>query len=250
MDAIDAVKMGLVEEFSMKDVGELAYILGIQVGHDSANKTITIRQDGYINMILEKFQMHNAKLMSIPIPHGVKLVKLDAQEVSTIDLKVYQSKVGSLMYAMLCTRPDLTYAVSQISQFNNHRSEERDATANHIFKYIRGTSELGIMFDGKVGLEMRGYSDANWGGEVDRKSVGGYLFCLAGGAVSWAAKKQPTVALSSTESEYMALTQAVKESIWIQCLIKEIGISVAHANVIYADNQGSIALAKNPEYHV
>jgi hypothetical protein len=115
---------------------------------------------------------------------------------------MYQSKVGSLMYAMLCTRPDLAYAVSQISQFNNHPSEEHDAAANRVFKYLRGTSNLGITFDGKVGLEMRAYSDANWGGEVDRKSVGGYLFCLAGGAVSWAAKKQPTVALSSTESEY------------------------------------------------
>ena len=79
--------------------------------------------------------------------------------------------------------------------------------------------------------------------------MGGYLFCLAGGAVSWPAKKQPTVALSSTESEYMALTQTAKESIWIQRLIKEIGISVANANIIYADSQGSIALSKNPEYH-
>jgi len=97
---------------------------------------------------------------------------------------------------------------------------------------------------------MRAYSDANWGGEVERKSVGGYLFCLAGGVVSLAAKKQPTVALSSMESEYMALTQEAKESIWIQCLIKELSIPIANANVIYANNQGSITLANNPEYHV
>jgi len=173
----------------MKDVGELAYFLGIQVNRDRTNKTITIRQDGYVNMILEKFQMLDAKPASIPIPHGVKLIKLDKQEESTIDGKIYQSKVGSLMYAMLCTRPDLAYTVSQISQFNNHPSEEHDAAANCVFKYLCGTSNLGITFDGKVGLEMRAYSDAKWGGEVDRKSVGGYLFCLAGGAVSWAAKK-------------------------------------------------------------
>ena len=113
-------------------------------------------------MILKKFQMLDAKLISIPIPHGAKLVKFDTQEESSIDPKIYQSKVGSLMYAMLCTRPDLAYAVSQISQFNHHPSEEHDATANRIFKYLRGTSNLGITFDGKVGLEMKAYSDANW----------------------------------------------------------------------------------------
>src|SRR5579859_1528139 len=249
IDTIKAVKRGLAEKFNMKDVGELTFFLSIQVDRDRTNKTITIRQDGYVNMILKKFQMLDAKPVSIPIPHGAKLIKLDTQEESSIDPKIYQSKVGSLMYAMLCTRPDLTYAVSQISQFNKHPSEEHDTATNHIFKYLRGTSNLGIMFDGKVGLEMRAYSDANWGGEVYRKSVGGYLFCLAGGAVSWAAKKQPTVALSSMESEYMALTQAAKESIWIQRLIEELGIPIANVNVIYADNQGSIALAKNPEYH-
>src|SRR5579859_419301 len=249
IDTINAVKKALAEKFNMKDVGELTFFLGIQVNRDRADKTITIRQDGYVNMILKKFQMLDAKPASIPIPHGVKLIKLDKQEESTIDGKIYQSKVGSLMYAMLCTRPDLAYAVSQISQFNNHPSEEHDAASNRVFKYLRGTSNLGITFDGKVGLEMRAYSDANWGGEVDRKSVGGYLFCLAGGAVSWTTKKQPTVALSSTESEYMALTQAAKESIWIQRLIEELGIPIANVNVIYADNQGSIALAKNPEYH-
>src|SRR5579859_2323803 len=116
------------------------------------------------------------KPISIPIPHGVKLIELDMQEGSTIDPKVYQSKVGSLMYVMLCTNPDLAYAVSQISQFNNHPSEEHDTAVNQVFKYLCGTSDLGIMFDRKVGLEMRAYSDVNWRGEVDRKSVGGYLF--------------------------------------------------------------------------
>src|SRR5438045_4617060 len=96
---------------------------------------------------------------------------------------------------------------------------------------------------------MGGYSDANWGGGEDRKSMGGYVFTLCGGAVSWAAKKQPTVALSSTESEYMALTQAAKESIWIQRFLGELGCTAKSANLIYGDNQGSIALAKNPEYH-
>jgi len=154
------------------------------------------------------------------------------------------------MYAMLCTRPDLAYAVSQISQFSNCPSDIHDSATNRVFKYLRGTSNYGITFDGSKGLILEGYSDANWGGGEDRKSMGGYIFTLCGGAISWAAKKQPTVALSSTESEYMALTQAAKESIWIQRLLGELGrTAIRNANLIYGDNQGSLALAKNPEYH-
>jgi len=100
-------------------------------------------------------------------------------------------------------------------------------------------------------LVLEGYTDANWGGSTDRKSVGGYVFTLGSGTISWASKKQPTVALSSTESEYMAITQAAKESIWIQRLIGELGFtgSVKDGNIIYVDNQGTIALTKNPGHY-
>jgi hypothetical protein len=249
--AINQLKTGLMDEFKMKDMGELQYFLGMQVHRDRAKRTIMIHQEGYNNMILERFGMQQSAPASIPIPQGVKLAKIEDDEESSVDIKRYQSKVGSLMYAMLCTRPDLAFAISQVSQFSSHPSEIHDSAVNRVFKYLRGTTNLAILFDGSDGLVLEGYTDANWGGGTDRKSVGGYVFTLGGGTISWTSKKQPTVALSSTESEYMAITQAAKESIWIQRIIGELGFtgSVKDGNIIYVDNQGAIALAKNPEHH-
>ena len=105
------------------------------------------------------------------------------------------------------------------------------------------------MFKGTNGLKMEAYSDADWGASKDRKSISGSLFTLAGGAVSWQSKKQPTVALSSTEAETMALLQAVKESLWIQRLLSELGRKAEDQDLIKEDNQSAIALAHNPEHH-
>jgi hypothetical protein len=109
---------------------------------------------------------------------------------------------------------------------------------------------MGLTFSGSVGLVLEAFSDADWGAGEDRKSISGYIFLLAGAAICWQSRKQSTVALSSTEAEYIALTQAVKELVWITRLFDDLGITdVVNRNIIYEDNQGAIALAKNPEYH-
>ena len=200
-------------------------------------------------MILDRFGMQDSTPVSTPIATGTKLVK--SMEESTVDQKQYQSNVGSQMYAMLCTRPDLAYAISQISQFSSNPSTIHESAAKRVLRYLNGTRNFGITFDGKRGLILEGYSDADWGAGEDRKSISGYVFTLAGGAISWSSKKQATTALSTTEAEYIALVQAAKESIWIQRLLHELGYGnmVTGSNVIYGDNQGSIALANNPEYH-
>jgi hypothetical protein len=150
---------------------------------------------------------------------------------------------------MLCTRPDLAYSISQISQFSSNPSTIHESAAKRVLRYLNGTRNFGITFDGSRGLILEGYSDADWGAGEDRKSISGYVFTLAGGAISWSSKKQATIALSTTEAEYIALTQAAKESIWIQGLLGELGFTAINGNLIYGDNQGSIALAYNPEYH-
>lgn len=153
------------------------------------------------------------------------------------------------MYAILCTRPDLAYAISQISQFSSNPSAIQKSVAKRVLRYLNGTRNFGITFDGKRELVLEGYSDADWGSGEDRKSISGYVFMLTGGAISWSSKKQATTALSTTEVEYIALIQAAKESIRIQGLLNELGYTVANSNLIYGDNRGSIALANNPEYH-
>ena len=123
------------------------------------------------------------------------------------------------------------------------------AVTRRILKYLKGTKDWSLTFSGRKGLTLKGYSDADWGAGEDRKSISGYIFILAGGAVSWSSKKQSTIALSSMEVEYIALVQAVKESIWIQRLLSDLGRKAEDQDLIREDNQGAIALAHNPEYH-
>jgi hypothetical protein len=118
--------------------------------------------------------------------------------------------VGSQMYAMLCTRLDIAFAVSQVSQFNASPTSTHEVIARRILRYLKGSMDLGIEYSGKEGLVMKVFVDADWGASENRRSIGGYIVILAGGAISWSCKKQGSVALSSTEAEYMALVQSAK----------------------------------------
>src|SRR5205814_3443060 len=130
---------------------------------------------------------------------------------------------------------NLTYAISQISQFNNLPNKTHYAIAKRVLRYLKGTLHTGITFSGSLGLELELYCDADWADGENRKSISAYIVMLAGGAVSWRAKKQVTIASSSTEAEYMALLKATKESIWVQRLLSELGQTVENANVILED---------------
>jgi hypothetical protein len=248
MDGINKLKVKLNEELEMKDLGELHYFLGIQVHRNRKERQLSINQTGYINSILERFEMTNSKPMSTPIAIGTKLKKATTNDY-LVDQKRYQSIVGSEMYPMLCTRPDIAYAISQVSQFNSVPTTEHEIVAKRILRYFNGTKDLGIRFDGASGLRLEAYSDSDWGASEDRRSISEYIFILAGGAISWQSKKQSTVASSSTEGEYMALLQAVKEIIWIQRFLSDIGREAENQDLIKEDNQGAIALAHNPQYH-
>ena len=150
---------------------------------------------------------------------------------------------------MLGTRPDIAYAVSKVSQYSTNPNQSHWSAVKRIFRYLAGTLHRGLCF-GLLGPGI-GFTDADWGSGDDRRSIGGYTFILNGAAISWNSKKQSTVALSSTEAEYMALTQAVKESIWLQAILEDLGAR-RHAKdlqCISIDNQGALALAKNPQFH-
>jgi len=157
--------------------------------------------------------------------------------------------VGSLMYAMLATRPDLAQTIQQISQFSQKPTRNHEKAVKHALRYLNRTINQGITYNGNLGMRLEFWSDANWGGEEGRESVSGFVATLAGGAVTYSSKKQSSVALSSTESEYMALLHALKEQIWLLRFLKEIGYDISDQNTIYMDSQSAIALAHNPEHH-
>jgi len=249
MIGINEVKEKLAGMFEMKDVGKLKYFLGMQIHRNRKERTLTITQSGYIGAILERFQMMDAKPMTTPMATGIKLYKPNEDD-EILNSTYYQSIIGSQMYGMLCTRPDIAFAISQLSQFNSCPTTAHLSAAKRCFRYLKQTLDMGLTFSGSIGLVLEAFSDADWGAGEDRKSISGFIFLLAGAAICWQSRKQSTVALSSTEAEYIALVQAAKELLWIQQLLEDLGITnVINRNIIYEDNQGAIALAKNPEYH-
>jgi Reverse transcriptase (RNA-dependent DNA polymerase) len=248
MASINALKAQLNEEYEMKDLGELKYFLGIQVHRDRERKIIHLSQPGYNRTILERYGMQNSKPANTPLSSGARLTKATTADALT-DRKEYQSMVGSIMYGMLATRPDLAQCIQQISQFSQTPTRAHEKAAKQALRYVNGTINQGITFNGNLGMKLELWSDANWGGEEGRESVSGFIGTLAGGAVTYSSKKQATVALSSTESEYMALLHALKEQIWLLRFLREIGHNIDDQNLIYCDNQSAIALAHNPQHH-
>ena len=153
------------------------------------------------------------------------------------------------MYAMLATRADIAYAVGLVSQFSTNPNSDHWGAVKRIFRYLAGTQWLGIHYGG--GNTCGGYSDSDWAGSQDWRSTSGYVFLMNTGAISWASKKQSVVVLFSTEGEYMAFTQAVKEVLWLRTLLIELG-APWHAkkiSTLSCDNQGAIALSRNPGFH-
>ena len=152
------------------------------------------------------------------------------------------------MYLAVSTRPDIAYTVRALSQFNVRHGMELWNAAKRVLRYLKSTSNYGLTFK-KTGKDLVGYVDADWAGcPDDRRSYTGYAFIFGNAAVSWEAKKQRTVALSSTESEYMAMAEGAKEAIYLQNLLEEFGIQ-KRSTVLYNDNQGAQALVKNPIFH-
>jgi transposase InsO family protein len=246
------VKAQLSREFEMKDLGELEHFLGMRISR--VNGGITIDQNGYIRQILERFGMEASKAVSTPFATGSRLVNANhdgkgAATPSTTDIKEYQAMVGSLMYAMLCTRPDLAYTIQQLSQFNSNPTNAHFQAAKRGFRYLQGSQTTGPTYNGDITGPIQGYCDADFAMNGDRKSISGILFLLAGAPISWQAKKQTTVAQSTVESEYAAMAHAAKELIWLQQLLKDLGMSKYAPTTLYCDNQGAISLAKNPTHH-
>src|ERR1700733_11109047 len=192
--------------------------------------------------------MQDSKPVKFPIPVGVKLSTEQCpktqEEEEDMSRVPYESVVGSLMYAMVCTRPDIAHAVGVLSRFMSKPGKEHWTIVKQVFRYLRGTSDYGLCYQGRPGLDrvlgIHGFVDVDWVGDLDqRRSTSGYVFNLFGGAISWMSKKQSIVALSTTEAEYMAATHARKETIWLQRLCSSMGLVQGAIRIGY-DSQSAI----------
>ncbi|CAM8885712.1 unnamed protein product [Rhodiola kirilowii] len=215
---IQKLKGLLSAEFEMKDLGAAQKILGVEIYKERSQKKLFLSQKSYIQKILSRFGMSSAKPIDTPSAVNLRLSSVSAAqseaEKEYMSRVPYSSAVGSLMYAMVCTRPDIAHAVSVVSRFMGQPGKEHWQAVKRIFRYLRGTSNVGLIYGSDSQCLVTGYTYSDYAGDVDsRRSMTGYVFTLGGSVVSWKATLQPTVTLSTTESEYMALTEAAKEGI-------------------------------------
>ncbi|KAE9176563.1 hypothetical protein PF004_g26044 [Phytophthora fragariae] len=251
--AFASVKAGIAEKFRIKDLGRARFILGIEIDYDMERRTLGISQKAYTESIIKKFGQENAKPCLTPLEPGVQLTKADESQTeedkAKMKSKPYRSLVGSLMYLACGTRPDISVAVAKLSCFLENPGEKHWDAGIKVVRYLLKTKDVGIVYDGLLGTHLEAYSDADWvDNRDDRRSVSGMLLMLCGAPVVWRSTFQKTVALSSTEAEYMALSDCVKECVWMRRLLKDIGAEQVGATVIYEDNQGAMSLAKNVGY--
>ncbi|KAL5745542.1 hypothetical protein ACOSP7_026688 [Xanthoceras sorbifolium] len=252
MQEIMNLKRELSKQFAMKDLGAAKQILGMRIKRDTKSETLLLSQAEYIKKVLSRFNMQDAKPVSTPLGVHFRLSKEQSpktEEERTHMAKVpYASAIGSLMYAMVCTRPDIAQAVGAVSRYMNNPGKIHWEAVKWILRYLRGTTNKTLCFKGGD-TTLTGYVDADLAGNVDiRKSTTGYVYTLGGTAVSWVSQLQKIVALSTTEAEYVAVTEASKEMVWLQSFLEELG-KKQEDNVLYCDSQSAIHLAKNPSFH-
>ncbi|KAI3710140.1 hypothetical protein L2E82_39914 [Cichorium intybus] len=254
---LKGVKTFLENCFSMKDLGEAAYVLGIKIYRDRSKRLIGLSQSVYIDKILKRFKMQDSKRGFLPIPHGTILSKSQCPstrtELERMKHVPYASAIGSIMYAMLCTRPDVSCALSMTSRYQQNPGEAHWTAVKNILKYLRRTKDMFLVYGGlEESLKVNGYTDASF--QTDRddsRSQSGYVFILNGGAVSWKSSKQEVIAQSTTESEYVAASEAAQEAVWMRKFIEDLGVvpSIRDPIEIFCDNLGAIAQAKEPRSH-
>jgi hypothetical protein len=177
-------------------------------------------------------------------------LKLPKLESPGVDTQLYQSMLGSLMYMAISMHPDICFAVGLLAQHATTPGEDHFNGIKRVYHYLNGTQDLALQYRGSHFNNPVGYSDADWARDPNTQhSLSGYCYLFCGAAISWASKKQPTIALSSTEAEYMAVTHAGKEAVFLQHLYGDVGIPIQTPLFLLVDNQSMIQIAENPIFH-
>ncbi|OIT39145.1 putative mitochondrial protein [Nicotiana attenuata] len=235
----------LGSRFSIKDLGTLTYFLGVQVIRTS--RGLLLSQRKYIEDIVDRASMGGAKSTSTPLATTNSLMMDDS--VHLRDPKEYQVLVGSLQYRSL-THPDIASAIHRLSQFSHRPTTKHWAALKRVIRYLIGTIDHGLFMHKNSSLDLHAFSDADWAGNKDdRTSTSAYVIFLGKNPISWSAKKQHSVARSSTEAEYRSVAATAAKLCWLRNLFKELSLSSLQPPVIYCDNLGSTYLAANPVFH-
>lgn len=243
LEGVKAAKAMVARHFQMRDLGEVTDFLGMRVSRDRAGKALSLANPGHINSLLKSFNMEQCRPNVNPMAAGCLLKRTGDKPLP--EENRYAELIGSLMYLATQTRPDIAFAVGVLARHVAAPEEQHMAAAKGILRYLAGTANMGIRFQGCQ--DAAGYSDADYAGDADtRKSTSGMLFTLHGGPVIWRSKLQRTVASSTAEAEYVAAAAAAKESLWLRRLLRTAG-EASGPLVIAEDNQACIHMATNPD---
>ena len=243
------LKQLLLQRFAITDRGELTTYLNIVFIRDREHRRIYCHQSHYTQEILATFGMQECKPITTPMQANLLLPKIERTPSEAAHIP-YREAVGKLIYLATSTRPDISYAVGYLSRHMTAFNEQHWAAVKHLFRYLKGTTNYGIVLSADNLHAVEGYTDADWGREIsDRKSTSGYIFRLGSSPITWMSKKQSTIALSSTEAEYIALTTGAKEALHLRHLLMQLGYQPSSATFLHEDNQSCIQLANNPVQH-
>ncbi|GJT09676.1 putative ribonuclease H-like domain-containing protein [Tanacetum coccineum] len=230
--------------FQMSSMGELTFFLGLQVKQNKEG--IFISQDKYVAEILKKFDLVNVKAAITPMETKLPLTK--DEEAFDVDVHLYRSMIGSLMY-LTASRPDIMYAVCVCSRFQVTPKTSHLNAVKRIFKYLKGKPNLGLWYPRESPLDLEAFSDSDYGGSnLDRKSTTGGCQFLGQRLISWQCKKQTIIATSTTEAEYVAAANCCGQVLWVQNQLLDYGFNFMNTK-IHIDNESTICIVKNPVYH-
>ncbi|CAN1127242.1 Retrovirus-related Pol polyprotein from transposon TNT 1-94 [Linum perenne] len=244
-EEIQKLKFKLSQEFELKDLGEMKYFLGMEIARSS--KGLLLSQRKYVLDLLAETGMTGCKPASTPMQANLQFSR--ETDGKPTDKGRYQQLVGKLIY-LAHTRPDITFAVSVVSQFMNEPTEEHLTAVTHILRYLKKTPGLGLMFKKSASRSVDMYTDASWASEVtSRRSTTGYCSYVWGNLVTWRSKKQSVVARSSAEAEYRALALGIQEAMWIQRVLKELSLPEHDTVHMFTDSQAALSIVKNPVHH-
>ena len=228
----------------------LQWILGVRVTRDPVNHTVTLDQEQFSDILIKRYKMEECKPSDTPaVTKEEPPLQPDADSELIADPSSIRSLEGSFQYIYNITRPDMAFAVNAVCQTMHLPDFNCITKAKRIVRYLKRTVKLGITYDPAFNsLQLHGYSDANWGPAPDRRSTSGFVFYLAGAPVSWQCRRQRTTALSSTEAEYLGISDAVKELLWLRYLMGELGFPQG-PNILFIDNKSAISIASNDVSH-
>lgn len=260
-EQIEPVKKMVAEKFEISDLGPASYYLGMHV-HRQENGAVHLHQATYIQQILDRFGLSEIHPTKVPMVPGLKLEKEEAEAFPAFRQQ-YQAKVGSLNYAAIVSRPDISESVGVVSRYNSNPGLQHMKAVDQIFAYLKGTIDLGILYEHQ-NPEFHAFVDADHGGCKDTgRSTTGYVLMMAGAPIAWKSKRQSTVSVSTCEAEYVAAWKASQELEWMQNLINDLELPPlrahsavrahdtirAHGTTLFIDNEGALKLSRNPELH-